>query len=105
MGYNVWWWHAPGGNYNAQRGMHKMLRSYGEQRVALLAVQECEGGWGTLKRLAGGNSLDYLRLIRRSKALCGSYDPAVFRLLAEGEVHDIVRDRHLQWARLQVKRT
>jgi len=79
--------------------MHAMLRSYGQQRVGLLGVQECDGGWDWLKRLAGPD-LDYLRLFAGTQQLCGSYDPELFQLLDDGVVY-IWSFRHLQWARLR----
>jgi len=103
VSYNVWWWGAPGGNYEQQVGMHKMLRHYGEQRVSLLGIQECDGGWNALKRLAGP-AIDYLTPFAGTKQLCGSYDPAVFEPLADGVVY-VWAFRHLQWVRLRERAT
>lgn len=90
--------------------MHDKLAQYGRERTSLLGVQECEGGWDTVKNLAQsrpnsqGNELEYLRAFAGTAQLCGQYDPDMFDLLADGVIF-IWSYRHLQWARLRQKRT
>jgi endonuclease/exonuclease/phosphatase family metal-dependent hydrolase len=107
LSYNVWWWGNPcgGKQYACLGGMHAYWKSL--PRLSLAGVQECDGGWGSLKEYLGG-TVDYLELINVGGALCTLYDRDRFDFLKSGRA-TVGRDswsyRYLAYVRLRDRST
>lgn len=104
LAYNVWWWNNPGSidgvpttDYAGLTGMHAYWRSL--PRMDVVGVQECDGGWPTLRSYLNG-TVDYLVEVPMDGPLCTLYDAARFSLLLSGR-RDVYGYRFVEYLRLR----
>jgi len=85
LSYNIWWWGNPcpkdTRDYACLTGMHAYWKSL--PTMDLVGVQECDGGWATLKSYFDG-AADYLVEAPIDGNLCTLYNPVRLELLTSG---------------------